>query len=121
LISEMTMETKLVEKFPKRVLDLQKKNIHILLKTKVSLYKFNKVFLNALTPFQDMIANESVNKSPNVMGREDEFNDNFIKNIPVATRLNSYANLSAPRGRFPAARTRKSKPALSRRTRGIRI
>jgi hypothetical protein len=125
LISEIEVETNLVKKLSKRVLELHKNTIQSFLKTKISLYKFNKAFLYVISPFQDMVTKVSVNKSPNVMGREDEFNDNFIQSIPVAKRLNNYANINAPRGRFPSARsrvlTRKSKPASSRRTRGIRI
>jgi hypothetical protein len=53
---------------------------------------------------------ENANYPNVVMGREVDFNDNFVGNLPTATHLrDSVVNENAPLGRFPTVLARRTK------------
>jgi hypothetical protein len=100
---------------------MYQKQIEALQKLKKEIKLFIHTLIQSLDYFLSFRAEPVENAYyPNsVVGREAEFNENFIGNLPTATRLNLPTNRNATLGRHPsvlARRTIKRKPPRRTRT-----
>ena len=117
---EMVIEAiKELKKASKHI--LFQKQIDALQKLKKEIKLFMHTLIQSLEYFMSFRAEpvENAYYTNAIVGREAEFNQNFIGNLPTATRLNLPTNRNAPLGRHPSVLARRSikrKPVSRSRT-----
>jgi hypothetical protein len=112
IVSDLQMVIEAIKELKKKSKSIMfQKQIEALQKLKKEIRLFIHTLIQSLEYFLSFRAEPVENEYyPNaIVGREAEFNQNFIGNLPTATRLNITTNRNAPLGRHPSVLARRSK------------
>jgi hypothetical protein len=112
IVSDLQMVIEAIKELKKKSKSIMfQKQIETLQKLKKEISLFIHTLIQSLEYFLSFRAEPVENGyyTNAIVGREAEFNQNFIGNLPTATRLNLPTNRNAPLGRHPSVLARRSK------------